>query len=327
VSGGMVFITDDTGVISAYAEPDLAAAIGPVTSGSLNVVAPVAQPSDPFTIVRTLDPSTTGLTRIESFDVGPDGLIYVLDLKPSVTVIDPATGKVVRTWGRQGNGEGEFNLRVTNGNPGTGDIAVGKDGTVFVADGSNHRVQVFTPDGTFIRQMGSWGSQDGQFQATRLIAVDAEGSVYVGDDPTGALTKFGPDGAFVWRNPGGSQGTGPTVQLPDGRIVSLGDAGVATLDPATGEVVDRWGTPGFRYGQLSNMCYVTADAADNEYIFSCAPDRTQIFDSDHRLIGGVYSTRGQQVFIPKFGPSGEVYATDWFASDNIYILKDSLLKP
>ena len=152
-----------------------------------------------------------------------------------MTVIDPATGRVVRTWGSQGSGPGEFDVGdPVNGNPGAGDIDVGADGIVYVADGSNHRVQVFAPDGTFIRQMGSFGSQPGQFSVARFVFADAAGGVYVEDDTTGALTKFGPDGAFEWRNPGGARWTGPTAQLPDGRLVSAGDSGVYTLDPATG---------------------------------------------------------------------------------------------
>ena len=250
--------------------------------------------------------------------------------KPSVNVIDPATGEVVRTWGRQGAGEGEFDLRDLSGagNPGTGDIAVGKDGTVYVADGSNHRVQVFTPDGTFIRQMGSFGTQDGQFQATRLIAVDSDGSVYVGDDPTGTLTKFGPDGGFA---------VAQARRLPvhrahrpaAGRSHRVGRRcrRRPSLDPASGKIVDRWGTTGFGYGELSNMCLLTVDGAGNEYIFSCQPGRTQVFDSQHQLVGGAYSAQGQQPFLPKFGPNGAVYAIDPSADDNIYVLKDSLMTP
>jgi hypothetical protein len=51
-----------------------------------------------------------------------------------------------------------------------------------------------------------------------------------------------------------------------------------------------------------------------------------VFDPQHHLIGGSY-TPEDKAFVPAFGPNGEVYATDWFASDNIYVLEDSLLAP
>ena len=62
-------------------------------------------------------------------------------------------------------------------------IAVGPDGTVFVDDEGNHRVQAFTPDGTFIRQMGSFGTDDGQFSRPHYIAVDSQGSLYAWTRP------------------------------------------------------------------------------------------------------------------------------------------------
>src|SRR3954468_17546146 len=109
--GGMLFVSDASGAISAWAEPAIRDAIGETASGPLDVPAlTVLQPPDPFTVIRTLDPSTTGLKTMLAMDVGPDGLIYALDMKPSVTVIDPATGGIVRSWGRQGTGPGEFDL-------------------------------------------------------------------------------------------------------------------------------------------------------------------------------------------------------------------------
>ena len=325
-SGGMLFATDDSGVIAAYAEPSLKDAIGPTTSGPLDVVAS-ASPwpvPNPFTLLRTLDPSSTSLHQLQAIAIGPDGLIYALDRKPSVTVIDPANGAIVRTWGRQGTREGEFDLSDPNGNK--VNIAVGPDGTVFVDDQGNHRVQTFKPDGTFIRQMGSFGTDDGQFSRPHFIAVDSEGSVYVDDEPSGLLTKFGQTGAFEWRVPGGDQFADGMAVLPNGRIDHLQDSGrVITLDPATGEKVDEWGQSGLANGEIGNPCDLSVDKAGNEYLLSCAPGRTQVFDPQHQLIGGTYSVKGDQVFDPIFGPNGEVYATDFTTTDNIYILKDSLL--
>ena len=55
VSGGMLFTTDESGAISAYAEPSLKEAIGATISAPLNsAAAPAGQPTDPFTVVSTL---------------------------------------------------------------------------------------------------------------------------------------------------------------------------------------------------------------------------------------------------------------------------------
>jgi DNA-binding beta-propeller fold protein YncE len=242
-----------------------------------------------------------------------------------VTVIDPATGATVRSWGRQGTGEGEVDLTTDDGNPGIGDIDVAPDGTVYVADGANHRLQAFEPDGTFVRQLGSFGEEPGQFSRPFLIATDAESSVYAVDHDLHTLTKFDRAGAMAWSISGPDPGMAVTARA-DGSIAWMGDfAPVLILDPVTGAVVDEWGETGRRSGQLEANCDIAVDGAGNEYVFGCFPSRTQVFDADHRLLGGAYEPR-DQVLIPTFGPGETAYGltADRFASDDIYVLDLSL---
>ncbi|MEA2675184.1 MAG: hypothetical protein QOI92_2376 [Chloroflexota bacterium] len=200
VSGGMVFQVQDNHGFAAYATPDLIAQLpSPVPQASATP-APVVG-SGPFKQVGAFSWASTGLATVLGMDVGPDGLLYILDNKPHVTVIDPNTGHVVRTWGRQGAGPGEFDVSRTDDNPGNGDIAVAPNGNVYVADGTNHRVQEFKANGTFIRQFGSFGTGPGQFADGSEIEVAPDGSVYVMDDLDNPLSKFTADGKFVWRSP------------------------------------------------------------------------------------------------------------------------------
>jgi DNA-binding beta-propeller fold protein YncE len=53
-------------------------------------------------------------------------------------------GRWVKTWGERGTGEGQFNILHS--------IASDANGNVYVADRSNRRIQVFDPDGKFLRQ-------------------------------------------------------------------------------------------------------------------------------------------------------------------------------
>ncbi len=105
VSGGMLFTTDDTGVVSAWAEPWLKGLIGQTVSGPLVPPEPSGPTlSDPFEIVATFDWATTGVKTPWMLDVGPNGLLYALDAKPSVVVLDPASGKHVDSLGQPGHG-------------------------------------------------------------------------------------------------------------------------------------------------------------------------------------------------------------------------------
>ena len=48
-------------------------------------------------------------------------------------------------------------------------VAVDDQGYIIVGDSGNNRIQVFEPDGTFLKAFGSWGSQDGEFKGDNYL--------------------------------------------------------------------------------------------------------------------------------------------------------------
>ncbi|GIS95122.1 MAG: hypothetical protein CM1200mP22_23590 [Dehalococcoidia bacterium] len=54
-------------------------------------------------------------------------------------------------------------------------VAVALDGSVYVLDYSNNRVQRFSPEGEFVGKWGTEGSGDGQLQDPEGIAVAPDG--------------------------------------------------------------------------------------------------------------------------------------------------------
>lgn len=71
-------------------------------------------------------------------------------------------------WGTFGTGNSQFK------NP--WDIAISRDGEVFVTDTDNRRIQVFDESGSFIRKWGSAGNGSEQFQEPRGVGVNQDGS-------------------------------------------------------------------------------------------------------------------------------------------------------
>ncbi len=56
-----------------------------------------------------------------------------------------------------------------------------EQGYIFVADSGNNRIQIFNPDGTYLRSFGKWGSGATEFKGLEGIAVNANGNIMVAD--------------------------------------------------------------------------------------------------------------------------------------------------
>jgi iron(III) transport system permease protein len=79
--------------------------------------------------------------------------------------------RLLQVIGRAGTGPGEFNRPEG--------ICVDAQDRLYVADSCNHRIQVFSADGKFIRQYGRAGSGLGELSYPYDIAVDAQGYQFV----------------------------------------------------------------------------------------------------------------------------------------------------
>ncbi len=116
--------------------------------------------------------------------VGPSGDIYVSDGYGNSCVHRfTAEGEYVGSFGSPGSGPGEF--RVPHS------IRVANDGRIYVCDRENHRVQVFSNDGTFL---GAWTD----FKSPMGVHIDANQMVYV-TDQVPRLSVLTLDGELVAR--------------------------------------------------------------------------------------------------------------------------------
>jgi DNA-binding beta-propeller fold protein YncE len=246
--------------------------------------------TDPFTVVRAFSWSSTRLATPLGMDVGPDGLLYILDTKPSVSVIDPADGHVVRSWGSQGAGPGEFDLTRADDNPGYGDVSVAPDGRVYVADGSNHRVEVFRPDGTYLSQFGSFGIGDGRFGSLSEIVVGRDGSVFVLDESSNRISKFSGAGKFLWLSPG--PGADPDLGNPlhglavraDGTLIASCETcpDFLVFDPTDGHV--RGHIPAATDGDHAGP--MNLDPGGNTFVAVYGSSSELVFGPTGTLLGG-----------------------------------------
>lgn len=137
------------------------------------------------------------LNAPRSLAFAPDGTFYVADSRNNRILHLSADGTELASWGSFADGVsapaavGAFNE--------PWGIAVGPDGSVYVSDTWNHRVQKFTADGQPITTWGQYGQADQQygFWGPRGVAVDAEGNVYVADTGNKRIVVFDADGNYL----------------------------------------------------------------------------------------------------------------------------------
>ena len=157
--------------------------------------------------------------RPSSVTVGPRGdRIYVVDVggvrstEHRIRVFNPVNGAHLFDFGTRGSGPGEFNFPY--------DLAVGKDGKLYVVDTGNFRIQVFDAEGKFLSTFGSIGTQLATFARPKEISVDPEGNLYIIDAVLGHCKIFNAEGELLLTLGRRSEADGPAkFMLPSGVFV------------------------------------------------------------------------------------------------------------
>lgn len=126
-------------------------------------------------------------------------LCYVCDAGAHAILVFDGQGRAVGRFGSHGAGPGQLNFPSS--------VAVGPEGTVFVADTLNFRIQKFSSDGTPLDSFGRKGDAAGDLALPKGIAVDDEGHVWVVDAHFENVQAFADDGALLMAF--GEEGQGP----------------------------------------------------------------------------------------------------------------------
>ena len=117
-------------------------------------------------------------------------VLYVADAKKhQVLCYSSADGSFVRALGKRGVEPGEFNFP-TN-------LAVDREGRLYVADTLNFRVQIFDEAGAFVAAIGTQGDGPGHLNRAKGVGVDSEGHIYIADTSFNNFQIFNADGAIL----------------------------------------------------------------------------------------------------------------------------------
>jgi len=137
--------------------------------------------------------------------------------------------KCLGSWGRLGDQPGEFSRAEG--------LGIDTNGNIYVADSCNHRIQVFTGEGKFVRQYGRAGSKPGEFSYPYDIRLDAAGLQF---------------------------------------ICEFGNSRIQILD-SHDQTLEILGEPGGAPGQFSNPWSIELDSKGNLYVADALNNRVQKF--------------------------------------------------
>ena len=245
-----------------------------------------------FTLVKAHGPADVeGLDVLGYIAIGPDGNLYVPNAGTSEMIVLDADLAVVQRWGEEGDGPGQFGfLRNEDPDSALGGVDVADDGTIYVVEAGNKRVQRFSAEGESQLTWGSPGSADGQFLDPIGVAVSPAGEVYVVDDERDDIQVFTADGEYLrtigqkGSGDGEMQFTGNIRIAPEGTLINadFGNGRVQAWD-AEDQFLGSLGSLGTGPGEFTEPQDV-AIGADGT-LFVVDDSRVQAFDSEMQLIG------------------------------------------
>ena len=215
------------------------------------------------------------------------GNFYVIAREWAGFSVFSPDGTRTAVHGQNGNGSG-------NGQSNSHGLAVGSN-KVFVCDWDNHRMAVFSTDGTWIKNFGSHQSTE---QDTHGIAVDAEGNIFISYHQANLIYKFSPELVFI--KSFGSAGSGDgqfngVLEMAIGsnqRLYVVDHSGhrVQYFD-LEGNFLGKFGGEGSGNGKFKFPWGVAVGKDNKVYVADRDNHRIQVFDANGS-------------FLRKFGTQG-----------------------
>jgi DNA-binding beta-propeller fold protein YncE len=211
-------------------------------------------------------------------------------------VVKAIKAQVVGEFGTAGDKLGQFNS--------PRGIAIAPNGTVYVADINNSRVNMFTPDGKPLGSFGKKGNKKGEFNEPSGVAADQNGNVYVADAWNGRFQKFDSKGNYLLEV-GGTKGN-----FYSPRNIGVSKYGIVYVSDTGTSRIHRFDTEGNRLG---NPVGGKGKALDKFGEVFCAA-----FDSKGRVYISDKDNRRIVVLSSDLRPISQIKVKSWQESDPMW---------
>ena len=165
------------------------------------------------------------------------------------------------------------------------DVVIDKAGCFYVTEyGEHDRIQVFSPEGRWLRQWGGHGYEPGEFLRPRSLVIDEEENLYVADSCNHRVQVFDTKGKLLraWgrRGPKAGEMAFPydIGMGPDGSlyVCEYGNQRVQKFS-RDGKSLGLWGRPGRAPGELNNPWALAVDSRGAVSVIDSNNHRVQRF--------------------------------------------------
>jgi DNA-binding beta-propeller fold protein YncE len=203
------------------------------------------------------------------------------------------------------------------------DVAVSKEGLIYVVDGTNHKIKVFNQKGKFMFSFGRKGSREGELLFPLGIGIGDSGNIYIADSGNHRVQIFTKSGSYLNHftiQPGNGVPSDPTdvaVNEEGNRVYVVDNDNhyILDYDLPTLVLIDTYGSPGMEDREFRYPFHMALDKYNYLYIVDVINTRVQLLNPDGLFvttIGGWGVEKGE-FFRPKglaIDRENRVYVSD-----------------
>ncbi len=189
------------------------------------------------------------------------------------------------------------------------DVAVSKNGNIYVVDGVNNKIRIYDKTGSHLITFGSKGSGNSEFKNPLGICLGDSGNIYIADSGNHRIQVFSPEGSFISKfliptlSEKLSDPTDISVNEKNGKgyIVDNDNHQIVVYDFAANKILDRYGESGTGKRNFRYPFFITMGQKKYLYIVDVINTRIQVLNKDGlfvTFIGG-WGVKKGKFFRPK----------------------------
>ncbi len=233
-------------------------------------------------IVKIINGAVAGEIKVNDLSpvsvvVDKNGAVWALDKKKSRIVKLDESGNILSSIGTPGSRKGELDDAE--------DFAISSTGFIFVADSGNNRVQVFSSDGVFLKEIQS--DVSGKLSNPVAIALDPQNGLYVLDKGRSVVSIYSakgePLGVFGKRADGSAILAKPVALMATQDEVFVLDSNQVKVFSHKGQYIRSFADSGSGPGELDEPLAITATGETTFVISERINKRLQAFATLHKL--------------------------------------------